>query len=88
MKKTDLYKNQGLKIAGQMKQAGTPDRFARETALLDRREQRKIDQAQGLVPFAVKLNIDLVTRMQTLAQTRGIDINALTAELLQNALSQ
>ena len=27
MKKTDLYKNQGLKITGQMKQAGAPDRF-------------------------------------------------------------
>ncbi|MHB1676830.1 MAG: hypothetical protein ACYCSS_04740 [Sulfuriferula sp.] len=86
MKKTDLYKNQGLKIVGQMKQAGTPGRFANETIILDRREQRKIDQAQGLVPFAVKLNIELVAQLHELAKTRGIGINELTAELLQSAL--
>ncbi len=89
MKKTDLYKNQGLKIAGQMKQAGTPGRFATDAASLpDRREQRKIDQAQGLVPFAVKLNIELVAQLHELAKTRAIGINELTAELLQIALRE
>lgn len=71
-----------------MKLAGTPDRFAHEAAILDRREQRKIDKAQGLVPFAVKLNIDLVVRLQELAQSRGIGIHELTAELLQGALPE
>ncbi len=31
MKKTDLYKNLGLKINGQMKQAATPDRFGKKS---------------------------------------------------------
>jgi hypothetical protein len=89
MKKTDLYKNLGLKVNGQMKQAGTPGRFAAEAAALpDRREQRKLDQAQGLVPFAVKLNIELVAQLHELAKTREIGINELTAELLRNAMSK
>lgn len=87
MKRTDLHKQKGLKITGRMKQAGTPDRFAHETQVPDRREQRKIDKAQGLVPFAVKLNLELVMRMQELAKNRGISIDQLTAELLQNGLS-
>jgi hypothetical protein len=89
MKKTDLYKNLGLKVNAQMKQAGTPGRFAAEAAALpDRREQRKLDQAQGLVPFAVKLNIELVAQLHELAKTREIGINELTAELLRNAMSK
>lgn len=89
MKKTDLYKNQGIKIAGQMKLAGTPARFAADSAAIpDRREQRKIDQSLGLVPFAVKLNIDLVTQLNALAKSREMNINELTAELLQTALAK
>jgi len=88
MKKTDLYKNQGLKIAGQMKQAGAPGRFGGEASVLpDRREQRKLDQAQGLVPFAVKLNSELVQQIQTLAQTREMGLNEMVAELLKKGLA-
>lgn len=37
-----------------MKQEGIPNRFSTDSgAQLDRREQRKIDQAQGLVSFPV-----------------------------------
>ena len=69
MKRTELAKKQGLKVDGKMKHAGTPGRFGKEAAEVpDRREQRKLDQAQGLVPFAVKLNGDLIQQVQTLAQ--------------------
>ncbi len=89
MKKTDLYKNQGIKIASQMKLAGTPARFAELSAAVpDRREQRKLDQAQGLVPFAVKLNIELVAQLNALAKSREMNINELTAELLHAALTK
>lgn len=54
MKRTDLYKNLASKIDRDMKQAGSPDRFG-QAAVLDRKEQRKLDQAKGLIPFAVKL---------------------------------
>lgn len=88
MKKTDLYKNQGLKINSQMKQAGIPDRFGgAASAIPDRREQRKIDQAQGLVPFAVKLNGELVQQIQALAQTRQMGLNEVVAELLKKGLA-
>ena len=87
MKKTDLYKNEGLKISGQLKRQGTPGRFGSEArAVLDKREQRKLDQSLGLVPFAVKLNSDLVKRLHTLAGERGTDMNVLVGEILTKGL--
>lgn len=87
MKKTDLYKNQGLKISSQMKQAGIPGRFGGEAgAMPDRRQQRRLDQAQNLVPFAVKLNGDLVSQIQKLAKARQASLNEVVAELLRKGL--
>ncbi|PHY06703.1 MAG: hypothetical protein CK528_06425 [Alcaligenaceae bacterium] len=85
MKKTDLYKNLGLKIDGKLKQAGTPDRFA-QGVVLDRKEQRKIDQEKGLIPFAVKLNAQLANDLRALAEKRLIGMNELIDELLRKAL--
>ena len=88
MKKTDLEKNKGMKINSKMKQAGSPARFGKEAAVaLDRREQRKLDQALGLVPFAVKLDGDLVRRIQALARERQAGLNEVVAELLKKGLS-
>ncbi len=87
MKKTDLEKNKGFKVSSRMNQAGTPARFGKEAgAVPDRREQRKLDQAQGLVPFAVKLNADLVKQIQVLAQERQSGLNEVVAELLKKGL--
>lgn len=89
MKKTDLDKNKGLKISGKIKQAGTPARFGKEAGVVaDRREQRKLDQARGLVPFAVKLDGDLVKRVQALAQERQTELNEVVAGLLQKGLGK
>ena len=85
MKKTDLYKTLGLKIDGKLKQAGTPDRFA-QGVVLDRKEQRKIDQEKGLIPFAVKLNAQLANDLRVLAEKRVIGMNELIDELLRKAL--
>jgi len=88
MKRTDLEKNKGLKINSKLKLAGSPDRFGKEAAVvLDRREQRKLDQSLGLVPFAVKLNIDLVNQIQALAQERQTGLNEVVAELLKKGLA-
>jgi hypothetical protein len=88
MKKTDLEKNKGLKIDGRMKRSGSPTRFGKgSTTGADRREQRKLDQALGLVPFAVKLNAALVKRVHDLAQARGIGLNEVVAELLTQGLN-
>jgi hypothetical protein len=87
MKKTDLEKLKGLKIDGQMKRAGTPGRFgAAADAATSRREQRERERAQGLVPFAVKLDGELVKRLQALAQERKTGLNEVVAELLEKGL--
>ncbi|WP_166643451.1 hypothetical protein [Aquabacterium commune] len=88
MKKTDLVKNLEKKIKGKMQAAGVPGRFAEGAAQLpDRREQRKLDQAAGLVPFAVKLHGDLVKQLQALAEAGDGNLNALVDELLRAGLS-
>ena len=88
MKRTDLEKHKGLAIQDRMKRAATPDRFAQAAAgPLDRREQRKLEREQGLLPFAVKLDGDLVKQVRALAGERGVSINELVAELLRKGLS-
>lgn len=87
MKKSDLDRNEGLKITSQMKQAGTPDRFASAAgATVSRREQRKLEQARGLVAFAVKLDGELVKRIHALAHARQTGINETVADLLAKGL--
>jgi len=70
-----------------MKQSGTPGRFGKgAAAALDKREQRKIDQAKGLVPFAVKLDGELVKRIHALAQERKASVGEVVTELLKKSL--
>ncbi|MEI8401731.1 MAG: hypothetical protein WCG12_13075, partial [Alcaligenaceae bacterium] len=83
---TDLYKNLGLKIDGKLKQAGTPDRFA-QGGVLDRKEQRKLDQEKGLIPFAVKLNAQLAAELQALAKTRVLGMNELVDDLIRKGMA-
>lgn len=87
MKKADLEKSKGKKIDRQMNQPATPGRFGQGAAVVvDRREQRKRDQALGLVPFAIKLDTELVKQLHSLAQERQTGLNELTAELLKKGL--
>jgi predicted HicB family RNase H-like nuclease len=41
-----------------------------------------------LIPFAVKLNSDLVAQVNALAQQRKVAVNEIVAELLQAALKK
>lgn len=87
MKRTDLEKNRGAKINSGVNRFGTPGRFGKDAGVpMQRREQRKLEQALGLVPFAVKLNGDLVNQIHALAQTRQTGLNELVAELLKKGL--
>ena len=87
MKKSDLDKLLGRKIGGQMKTAGIPGRFAQGAAEVpDRREQRRLDAAAGLVPFACKLPATLAATLREKSADRPDGINGLVAELLQKAL--
>lgn len=86
MKKTDLDKNLGLKLAGKMRQAGTPDRFS-AAAAVNRREQRRLDQARGLVPFATKLPAPLIETIKARAQAEQRELADVVADLLAKALN-
>jgi hypothetical protein len=86
MKKTDLAKHDAKKLMNQTGPRGSSFGTG-EAAPLDRREQRERDRALGLVPFAVKLNGDLVNQLQALAKERGLDMNELVAEVLQKGLA-
>ncbi len=86
MNKFDLQKNQALKLAGQLKQAATPDRFGTASQAPARREQRKLDQAAGLVPFPVKLSQAQADQLRAAAAERGVSTNDIVAEALQKAL--
>lgn len=89
MKRTDLAKLKGKKVDIRMNQTGTPERFGKAAAAIpDRREQRKRDQARGLVPFAVKLDGELVKQLHALAQERGTGLSEVTGELLGKALQK
>ena len=87
MKKSDLAKLLGSKIDGQQKARGAPGRFGHGAAAVpDRREQRRLDAAAGLVPFACKLPAPLAATLREKSAGRPDGINGLVAELLQKAL--
>jgi hypothetical protein len=88
MKKFDLEKNKALKLTHSMKQSSS-ERFGKGSAaapVLDRREQRKLDQAQGLVPFACKLNADLVNQLKEKAADHPDGMTGLLTELIERGL--
>lgn len=85
LKKTDLARQLALKIEGQRKSAAVPGRFA-DAAVPDRKTQRKIDAAAGLVAFACKLPAPLAAQLRERATTHPGGLNALVAELLQQGL--
>jgi len=87
MKKTDLEKQKALKLEGRMTMAGRPSRFGGGAAAVpDRREQRKADQALGLVPFAVKLPAELAQALRERAVAEDAALNTLVADLLRKGL--
>lgn len=89
MKKSRLDNQQDKKIEDAMKREPIPDRFgASSGAPADKREQRRRDQAAGLVPFAVKLPQDLVGSLQALSQSRGVPLNELADELLRKGMEK
>ena len=87
MKKTDLAKSDAKKIMGKMAPRGAATFGSVPTPVVDKREQRKRDQALGLVPFAVKLNAELVKQLQALATERGHDMNETVADVLTKGLA-
>jgi hypothetical protein len=89
MKKSDLDKQLAKKIGGQMKVSGVAGRFGQGSGeMVDRREQRRLDAAAGLVPFACKLPADLAATLREQSAGHADGINGLVAELLNKALKK
>lgn len=86
MKKTDLEKNKALKLMGKLNASIPPDRYAGAAPTHDRREQRRRDQAAGLVSFPVKLRQPLITALLAKAEADGVNTNELVNRLLADAL--
>jgi len=87
MKKTDMAKSSAKKLLGKMAAPGLSGFGNAAEVTIDRREQRRLDQALGLVPFAIKLNSALILKIEAGAKERGIDMNAYVAELLAKGLA-
>ena len=87
MKKTGMAKSDAKKLMGKMVAPGAAGFGNGDSAVVDRREQRRRDQALGLVPFAVKLNSELVQQLHTLAQERGVDLSEVVADVLTKGLA-
>lgn len=86
MKSADIDKHKMLKSRGTMKGEARASRTGQAAAPADRREQRKVDQAAGLVPFACKLPGELVNTLRDTAATRAMGLNELVAQLLKKGL--
>ena len=88
MKKSDLARRLESQLEGRRKGTAASARFAEGAALLpDRREQRRIDAAAGLVPFACKLPGDLAATLRERAASHEGGLNALVAALLRQGLA-
>jgi hypothetical protein len=89
MKKTDMERLKAARLTDDLKRTQAPPRFGKDSStVLDRRERRRRDQAQGLVPFALKLNGELVKRLQARAEARGQALNEVVADLLEKGLAE
>lgn len=80
MKMTDLHKNKGLKINNNIRPHGVAGLQA--APVVDKREQRRLDAARGLVPFACKLPLALTNQLRETAAQRGQEMNDLVEALL------
>ncbi|GAB3331412.1 hypothetical protein GCM10027565_23500 [Bordetella tumulicola] len=87
MKKTDLEKNKALKLMGKLNASIPSGRYAAGAApALDRREQRRLDQAAGLVSFPVKLRQPVIDALRAKAEFDEVSVNDLINTLLTDAL--
>ncbi|HEY9459541.1 MAG TPA: hypothetical protein VIR04_01940 [Paralcaligenes sp.] len=77
-----------MKLLDKLKQGSTPSRFSTNSARapIDRREQRKLDQAQGLVSFPLKLKQPVIEEIRTRAAAQNTGTSEIVEALLEKAL--
>ena len=86
MKKTELEKLKGLRVAGEMRRAATPERYGKASAVESRRERRRREQALGLVPRAAQNDAQLAQRVRAHAEAGSTSLDEAVAELLKKGL--
>ena len=87
MKKTGMANSDAKILMGKMAAPGAAGFGNAHNAVVDRKELRERERALGLVPFAVKLNADLVKELQEHAKAGGVDLNEAVANLLKRGLA-
>ena len=86
LKKTDMERLKAASLNDRLSKSAPPARYAKGAHAMSRREQRERDRALGLVPFAVKLNGELVKKLHARAQGERMPLNELVTELLEKGL--
>lgn len=87
-KKTDLERLKAASLTDRLAKSAPPARYGSQSGVLRRKEQRERERAQGLVPFAVKLDGELVKKLHALAAERNAALNEVVAELLEKGLEK
>ncbi|MDR5744191.1 hypothetical protein QCE73_13620 [Caballeronia sp. LZ029] len=85
MNKFQLEQTKAFKLANDLKQGGRARAGGADAQKADRREQRKLDQAKGLVPFACKLDEKLAKQLKERAEAHEGGMTEVLAELLVKA---
>lgn len=86
MNKFDLEKNKAKKLMGKTNAPVPGGRSAGAVTAPDRREQRRLDQAAGLVSFPVKLRQPVIDALRARAEAEGVSMQDLINTLLADAL--
>jgi hypothetical protein len=88
LKKTDMERLKAAGITDRLLKSAPPARYGSQSGIVGRKEQRERERALGLVPFAVKLNGELVKKLHARARDEGMPLNELVTDLLQKGLAK
>jgi hypothetical protein len=88
LKKTDLERLKAASLSDRLSKSAPPARYANQSNVVSRKAQRERDRAQGLVPFAVKLNRDLVNKLHALAAERRTPLNEMVTQVIEKGLDK
>jgi hypothetical protein len=86
LKRTELARLKAASLADALSKSRPPERYGKGSAIVSRKEQRELDKAKGLVPFAVKLNSALVKRLRDKAEAEKRPLEDVVTEALERGL--
>ncbi|EHR70751.1 hypothetical protein BurJ1DRAFT_1900 [Burkholderiales bacterium JOSHI_001] len=87
MKKTDMDKNMAKKVGGQLKAAGTPQRFGSGSYLAAAKREKPASAANKTVPIAIRLSAELAASLRERAVGQEGGISAVVAMAVEQWLN-